>query len=90
MIVKRSITIRGHRTSISIEDAFWSRLQAIAAARDTALAALVALIDTDRTPGTNLSSAIRLFVLDEALSTASAAPQPHSPETSEDEIPLSA
>lgn len=67
MIVKRSITIRGHRTSISIEDAFWTRLQTIAAARDMALAALVALIDTPRTPGTNLSSAIRLFVLDEAL-----------------------
>ena len=67
MIVKRSISIRGHRTSISIEDAFWARLQAIAADRQTALAALVAGIDTARTPGTNLSSAIRLFVLDEAL-----------------------
>ena len=74
MIVKRSITIRGHRTSISIEDAFWTRLQAIAAARETALAALVALIDTARVPGTNLSSAIRLFVLDEALQAAAVAP----------------
>ena len=74
MIVKRSITIRGHRTSISIEDAFWARLQAIAAARETALAALVALIDTARVPGTNLSSAIRLFVLDEALQAAAVAP----------------
>ena len=76
MIVKRSITIRGHRTSISIEDAFWTRLQAIASARETALAALVALIDTTRTPGTNLSSAIRLFVLDEALQAAAPAVSP--------------
>ncbi|MBC8130081.1 MAG: ribbon-helix-helix domain-containing protein [Rhizobiaceae bacterium] len=67
MIVKRSITIRGHRTSISVEDAFWSRLQAIAAGRRLSLAALVASIDTARIAGTNLSSAIRLFVLAEAL-----------------------
>ena len=79
MIVKRSITIRGHRTSISIEDAFWSRLQAIALARDTALAALVALIDTARAPGTNLSSAIRLFVLDEALQKTAPAVPPALP-----------
>lgn len=76
MIVKRSITIRGHRTSISIEDAFWSRLQHIAAERRTAMAALVAAIDVARSPGTNLSSAIRLFVLEEALSMASGRPMP--------------
>jgi predicted DNA-binding ribbon-helix-helix protein len=67
MIVKRSITIRGHRTSISIEDAFWNRLQAIAEARAQPIAALVAGIDASRAPGSNLSSAVRLFVLDEAL-----------------------
>ncbi|GGD20392.1 ribbon-helix-helix domain-containing protein [Aureimonas glaciei] len=67
MIVKRSITIRGHRTSISIEDAFWIRLQAIAGARAQPIAALVAAIDAGREPGSNLSSAVRLFVLDEAL-----------------------
>ena len=72
MIVKRSMTIRGHRTSISIEDLFWSRLQAIAATRAVSLAALVAGIDSVRSSGTNLSSAIRLFVLDEALSRANA------------------
>lgn len=81
MIVKRSISIRGHRTSISIEDAFWTRLQTIAADRRTALAALVAGIDTARTPGTNLSSAIRLFVLDEALAARdeTAPPRPAAP-----------
>ncbi len=67
MIVKRSLAIRGHATSISIEDKFWNRLRAIAAARGLALAALVAEIDEARAPSTNLSSAIRLFVLDEAL-----------------------
>ena len=71
MIVKRSITIRGHRTSISIEDLFWTRLQAIAEARAQPLAALVAGIDSSREPGSNLSSAVRLFVLDDALGRAS-------------------
>ncbi|WP_223999196.1 ribbon-helix-helix domain-containing protein [Aureimonas sp. SA4125] len=71
MIVKRSITIRGHRTSISIEDAFWTRLHAIAEARAQSIAGLVAVIDSGREPGSNLSSAIRLFVLDEALSRRS-------------------
>ena len=87
MIVKRSITIRGHRTSISIEDAFWSRLQQVASTRDLALAALVASIDTERTPGTNLSSAIRLFVLAEALSAEPPAPGPFSPDAPDDEAP---
>lgn len=68
MIVKRSITIRGHRTSISVEDAFWTRLQAVATERSMSIAALVAAIDARRPTDTNLSSAIRLFVLDEALS----------------------
>jgi len=70
VIVKRSLAIRGHATSISIEDKFWNRLRAIAAARGLALAALVAEIDAARAQNTNLSSAIRLFVLDEALARA--------------------
>lgn len=61
------MTIRGHRTSISIEDPFWTRLQAIAEENCRPLAALVADIDMNRATGTNLSSAIRLFVLKEAL-----------------------
>lgn len=68
MIVKRSVTIRGHRTSISIEDAFWTRLQALAGRRRVPLAGLVATIDAGRTTGTNLSSAIRLYVLEDAVS----------------------
>ncbi len=62
-VVKRSIVIAGHKTSVSLEDAFWQGLKDIAIARELALSDLVALIDAERRHG-NLSSAIRLFVLD--------------------------
>jgi predicted DNA-binding ribbon-helix-helix protein len=62
-VVKRSIVIAGHKTSVSLEDAFWDALKEIAAQRKATLSDLVASIDSSRTQG-NLSSAIRLFVLD--------------------------
>lgn len=62
-VVKRSIVIAGHKTSVSLEDAFWDALKEIAAGRRMTLSDLVATIDSSRTQG-NLSSAIRLFVLD--------------------------
>jgi predicted DNA-binding ribbon-helix-helix protein len=62
-IVKRSIVIDGHKTSVSLEDAFWSDLKEIAQAREATLSKLVAKIDGMRQQG-NLSSAIRLFVLE--------------------------
>ena len=62
-VVKRSIVIAGHKTSVSLEDAFWKGLKEIANGREVTLSDLVASIDTDRRHG-NLSSAIRLFVLD--------------------------
>jgi predicted DNA-binding ribbon-helix-helix protein len=62
-VVKRSIVIAGHKTSVSLEDAFWTGLKEIAAKRDLTLSDMVAAIDQDRQHG-NLSSAIRLFVLD--------------------------
>jgi predicted DNA-binding ribbon-helix-helix protein len=62
-VVKRSIVIAGHKTSVSLEDAFWKGLKEIAGGRDMTLSELVAAIDSDRRHG-NLSSAIRLFVLD--------------------------
>jgi predicted DNA-binding ribbon-helix-helix protein len=65
-IVKRSLTISGHRTSVSLEDAFWRRLKALAANRALSLSALIAEIDASR-GGANLSSAIRVFVLESAL-----------------------
>jgi predicted DNA-binding ribbon-helix-helix protein len=62
-VVKRSIVIAGHKTSVSLEDAFWQGLKEIADDRDLTLSDLVATIDTGRHHG-NLSSAIRLFVLE--------------------------
>jgi len=62
-VVKRSIVIAGHKTSVSLEDAFWKGLKDIAGSRDMTLSELVAAIDSERRHG-NLSSAIRLFVLD--------------------------
>ena len=62
-VVKRSIVIAGHKTSVSLEDAFWKGLKEIAGARAVTLSDLVSTIDSDRRHG-NLSSAIRLFVLD--------------------------
>jgi predicted DNA-binding ribbon-helix-helix protein len=63
-IVKRSVRIAGHATSISLEAAFWQALCDIAAARQMSVNALIAVIDATRSG--NLSSAIRLFVLDSA------------------------
>ena len=62
-VVKRSIVIAGHKTSVSLEDASWKGLKEIAGGRDMTLSDLVATIDSERQHG-NLSSAIRLFVLD--------------------------
>jgi predicted DNA-binding ribbon-helix-helix protein len=62
-VVKRSIVVAGHKTSVSLEDAFWKGLKEIAGGRDVTLSDLVATIDSERQHG-NLSSAIRLFVLD--------------------------
>ena len=59
---KRSVVIAGHRTSVSLENAFWSALKAIATARDLTVNQMVTQIDSRRSG--NLSSAIRLFVLD--------------------------
>jgi predicted DNA-binding ribbon-helix-helix protein len=62
-VVKRSIVVAGHKTSVSLEDEFWSALKEIAGGRDVTLSDLVAAIDSERQQG-NLSSAIRLFVLE--------------------------
>ena len=65
-VVKHSVTIRGHRTSLSLEQPFFDRLMAIAARRQMSLAALIAEIDDARPKDANLSSALRIFVLDDA------------------------
>ena len=61
--VKRSFSIRGHRTSISLEAAFWEALSEIAAARATSLATIVAEVDSAR-ESAGLSSAVRIYILD--------------------------
>jgi predicted DNA-binding ribbon-helix-helix protein len=61
-VVKRSVVIDGHKTSVSLEDLFWTELKTIARAQQMALSELVAKIDGAREQS-NLSSAIRLFVL---------------------------
>ena len=60
---KRSLTIHGHRTSISLEEPFWVALNDIAQARQQSVASLVQMIDKERVGG--LSSAIRMFILAE-------------------------
>ncbi len=61
-VVQRSIVLAGHKTSVSLEDAFWQGLKEIATSRQTNVSDLIASIDIDR-KHSNLSSAVRLFVL---------------------------
>ena len=62
-VVKRSIILAGHKTSVSLEDQFWKGLKEIAGKRLITLSTLVDTIDAQRQQGSNLSSALRLFVL---------------------------
>jgi len=75
-IRKRSLLIAGHQTSVTLEGAFWDALKDIAEARGVTVNALVTEIDNGRADAAgeagNLSSAIRVFVLNEALSTRQA------------------
>ena len=74
-VVKRSIVVAGHKTSVSLEEAFWNGMKEISGLRNMTLSELVGEIDGNRQQG-NLSSAIRLFVLDyfrtRAIPTAAA------------------
>ena len=59
--LKRSLTLKGHRTSVSLEDAFWVAFRDIAAKRGLPINALAAQIDAERDPGVGLASSIRVF-----------------------------
>jgi predicted DNA-binding ribbon-helix-helix protein len=61
--VKRSLTLKGHRTSVSLEDEFWAAFRDIAKEKGRAINDLAAEIDATRDPRTGLASAIRVFVL---------------------------
>jgi predicted DNA-binding ribbon-helix-helix protein len=63
-VTKRSVVSATHKTSISVEDDFWEALKAIAKQRQEGLSHLVGSINADRQQYANLSSAIRLYVLD--------------------------
>jgi predicted DNA-binding ribbon-helix-helix protein len=71
MLIKRSFSIAGHRTSIALEPEFWAALEAAAARRDEALATLVLTVDAERPPGRALASALRVHALREAARTTS-------------------
>lgn len=60
-VTKRSVTVAGHRTSVTLEAAFWDSLRDIAAAQDKSISTLIAEVDAKQ-PG-NLSSALRVFIL---------------------------
>lgn len=70
---KRSVTIDGHRTSVSLEDAFWREFREIAKLRGVSPAGLIAAIDHARPPDVGLATSIRLFVLAEVKSAATLA-----------------
>jgi len=63
--VKRSLTLQGHRTSVSLEAAFWDEFRRLAASQGKSVNALAAEIDATRTPPGSLASAIRVRVLEE-------------------------
>ena len=86
-VVKRSIVIAGHKTSVSLEDAFWKGLKDIAIGRRITLSDLVASIDTERRHG-NLSSAIRLFVLDYYRTQRGGGDDPTDPRETRSDIML--
>jgi predicted DNA-binding ribbon-helix-helix protein len=75
--VKRSIVVGGHKTSVSLEEAFWSGMKEISRARSTTLYRLVSEIDANRNQG-NLSSAIRQFVLNHFKGLASSGRASHA------------
>lgn len=74
-VLKRSIVVGRHKTSVSLEDVFWNELRAIAQRSGVHLSQLVAHIDAERQHG-NLSSAIRLFVFEEGCKRAKSEKQP--------------
>jgi predicted DNA-binding ribbon-helix-helix protein len=78
-VVKRSIVVAGHKTSVSLEEAFWNGMKEISGLRNMTLSELVGEIDNNRQQG-NLSSAIRLFVLDHFKARAANSPEPKQSE----------
>ena len=72
-LVKRSITIAGHRTSITLEQNFWDALKELACSEDVSVSELVRRIDQGKGDGANLSSAVRVHVLENFRNKAACA-----------------
>lgn len=73
--VKHSLTLNGHRTSVTLEEEFWAAFRDLAAAQALPLNVLAAEIDAARAPGTGLATAIRLYVLRALQASAREAPR---------------
>jgi predicted DNA-binding ribbon-helix-helix protein len=71
-VVKRSLMVSGHRTSVSLEDAFWRRLSLLAAEQGLSVNRLAATVDASRGEA-NLSSALRVYVLEATASKTTVA-----------------
>ena len=79
MVLNQSVSINGHNTSVSIEGAFWNALKEIAVAQNISASALVSKIDSERGATTNLSSAIRVYVVEHYRLAANARVDPQRP-----------
>ncbi|MBV6657619.1 MAG: ribbon-helix-helix domain-containing protein [Devosiaceae bacterium] len=73
MLIKRSISLSGHRTSIALEAPFWDELTRIATSKGLSRAALISDVDKARPPGSNLASTLRVLVLENLRETVSSA-----------------
>jgi predicted DNA-binding ribbon-helix-helix protein len=62
-IIKRSVSVNGHKTSISLEEPFWNEIKAIASQKNTTIKDLITDVDRDKQAEANLSSSLRVFVL---------------------------
>jgi predicted DNA-binding ribbon-helix-helix protein len=79
LVLNQSVSINGHNTSVSIEGAFWNALKEIAVAQNISASALVSEIDSERGATTNLSSAIRVYVVEHYRLAANARVDPQRP-----------
>jgi predicted DNA-binding ribbon-helix-helix protein len=78
LVLKKSVSVSGHNSSVSIEGAFWNALKEIAVAQNISANALISKIDSER-DATNLSSAIRVYVLEHYRLAANASADPQRP-----------
>lgn len=67
VILKRSVSIRGHRTSVTLEEPFWQYLEECSRAKNLSVAEVIASVDEAREPDSNLSSALRVFLFTDLL-----------------------